>query len=30
MLKTNSQLCTVLEKSKQTVLEFDKGTAKVF
>ena len=28
-LKTNSQVCTVLEKSKQTVLEFYKGTAKV-
>ena len=29
MLNTNSQLCTVLEKSKTTVLEFYKGTAKV-
>ena len=29
MLTTNSQLCTVLEKSKETVLEFYKGTAKV-
>ena len=29
MLKTNSQVCTVLEKSKQTMLEFYKGTAKV-
>ena len=29
MLKTNSQICTVLEKSKETVLEFYKGTAKV-
>ena len=29
MLKTNSQVCTVLEKSKETVLEFYKGTAKV-
>ena len=28
-LKTNSQVCTVLEKSKETVLEFHKGTAKV-
>ena len=28
-LETNSQVCTVLEKSKETVLEFDKGTAKV-
>ena len=29
MLKTNSQVCTVLEKSKETMLEFYKGTAKV-
>ena len=29
MLKTNSQICTVLEKSKETVLEFYNGTAKV-
>ena len=29
MLKTKSQVCTVLEKSKETVLEFYKGTAKV-
>ena len=29
MLKTNSQVCTVLEKSKETVLEFYKGTTKV-
>ena len=29
MSKTNSQVCTVLEKSKETVLEFYKGTAKV-
>ena len=29
MLKTNSQVHTVLEKSKETVLEFYKGTAKV-
>ena len=29
MLNTNSQVCTVLEKSNETVLEFYKGTAKV-
>ena len=29
-LETNSQVCTVLEKSKETALEFYKGTAKVF
>ena len=29
MLKTNSQVGTVLEESKETVLEFYKGTAKV-
>ena len=29
MLKTNSQVCTVLEKSKETVLEFYKGTPKI-
>ena len=29
MLKTNSQVCTVLEKSKETMLEFYKGTAEV-
>ena len=29
MLKTNSQMCTVLVKSKETLLEFYKGTAKV-
>ena len=29
MLKTNSQVCTVLEKSKETTLQFSKGTAKV-
>ena len=29
MLKTISQVCTVLEKSKETMLEFYKGTAKV-
>ena len=28
-LETNSQACAVLEKSKETVLEFYKGTAKV-
>ena len=28
MLKINSKVCTVLEKSKETVLEFYKGTAK--
>ena len=29
MLKTKSQVCTVLEKSKETMLEFYKGTEKV-
>ena len=29
MLITNSQVCTVLEKSNETMLEFYKGTAKV-
>ena len=29
MLAANSQVCTVLEKSKETVLEFYKGTTKV-
>ena len=29
MLNSNSQVCTVLEKSKETVLEFYKGIAKV-
>ena len=29
MLKTNSQVCTVTEKSKEIMLEFFKGTAKV-
>ena len=29
MLKTNSQVCTALEKSKETVLQFSKETAKV-
>ena len=28
-LGTNSQVCTVLERSKETVSEFSKGTAKV-
>ena len=28
-LETNSQVCTVLEKLKETALEFYKGTAKV-
>ena len=28
-LGTNSQVCKVLKKSKETVLEFYKGTAKV-
>ena len=27
--ETNSQVCTVLDKSKETLLEFYKGTAKV-
>ena len=29
MLNTNSEVRTVLEKSKETILEFYKGTAKV-
>ena len=29
MLKTNSQVCQTLEKSKETMLEFYKGKAKV-
>ena len=29
MLKTNWEVCTVLEKSKETMLEFYKRTAKV-
>ena len=29
MLKTNLQVCTVLEKSKEAMLEFYKGTSKV-
>ena len=29
MVKTNSQVCTILEKSKETALEFYKETAKV-
>ena len=28
-LDANSQMCTVLEKSKETILEFCKGTTKV-
>ena len=28
ILKTNSQVCTALEKSKETILEFNKRTAK--
>ena len=30
MLGTNSTICWVLEKSKETILEFYKGTIKVF
>ena len=29
MLKTSSQVCTVLEKSKEITLQFSKGAAKV-
>ena len=29
MLKTNSQVCTILKKSKETMVEFYKGKAKV-
>ena len=29
MLRTDSEVCTVLEKSKETKLEFHKGTGKV-
>ena len=29
MLKTNSQVCTILEKSKETTVQFSEGTAKV-
>ena len=29
-LRTNSHVCTTLEKSKETVVEFYKGTTKVF
>ena len=29
MLKNNSQVSAVLEKSKETTLQFSKGTAKV-
>ena len=30
MLKTNSQVCTILKKSKEMMLQFSKGTTKVF
>ena len=30
MLQTNSQICTILEKSKETVLEFYKETSKIW
>ena len=30
MLGTNSTICWVLEKSKETILEFYKGTVKVY
>ena len=30
MLGTNSTIYWVLEKSKETILEFDKGTVNVF
>ena len=30
MLTTNSTIYWVLEKSKETILEFDKGTVKVY
>ena len=29
-LHTNAQICTVLEKSKEAILEFYKGTVKVY
>ena len=29
MLKTNSKVCTVLERSKEVMLEFYKGRTKV-
>ena len=29
MLKTDWQVCTVLEKSKEAMLDFHKGTTKV-
>ena len=29
MLKASSQVCTVLERAKETMLEFNEGTAKV-
>ena len=28
MVDTNSQVCTILQKSKERILEFYKGTAK--
>ena len=30
MLRTNSTIYWALEKSKETILEFDKGTVKVY
>ena len=30
MTRTNSEVCTILEKTKEMVLEFSDGTAKVF
>ena len=30
MLRTNSTIYWVLEKSKETILEFDKGTVRVY
>ena len=30
MLRTNSTIYWVLKKSKETILEFDKGTVKVY
>ena len=29
LLKSNSQVCTILEKLKETIIEFYKGTVKV-
>ena len=29
MLKTKSQVCTILERSKEMILEFYKGTAQI-